>query len=191
MKNLGFNKWANKQEFNDNDSKIPKHSDRSDVIFKSIFRAIKKHYYLLFTQYWDANSITLNKMDKAKNLAIISKFIQACIVDEKSWPIFSKAELIDASHFIGKISFPEFVNKTSKNIKIVNEAKIFYECIYRFSRFKASKLYTSNTFVKIYRHFVKSGGMQCAIESDKSLSRHKLISFEKANKLLESIESSI
>lgn len=45
---------------------------------------------------------------------IISEFIQKQIFDENKLPLFTEEELVDAAHFIGKISFAKYVMKTTK-----------------------------------------------------------------------------
>ena len=159
------------------------YSGRKDVVVKSIFRAIKKYYLDEFKNYWKQNSIVINKKDKRDSFSKIWDFVKKLFAMDKSCLVFKNIDSALLASYIGRISLPDYVIKTIGGYSVSKEVGLFYEWVYKYSRAKASQLFTSAPIQAIFSHFISSGGLQKMINNDKNLQRNRDIVIEKANEL--------
>ena len=106
----------------------------------------------------------------------------------KSCTISSEYPNIDLSlisRYIGRISLPDFVNKTVGSYIFNKDIKSFYECLYNYSRTKADKLFSSEPIRIIFKHFIECGGLAKMIETDEGLQKHKNVVIDKINEILD------
>ena len=185
--------WSTNQlKFNETDKlnnsvfsnqKSKDYSGRKDVVFKSIFRAIKKYYLEEFKNYWSQNSIVINKKDKRDSFSKMWDFVEKLFtVKESNW-VFHNLDKALLANYIGRISLPDYVMKTTGGYTVNKEVGLFYEWVYKYSRAKASQLFTSAPIQAMFSHFISSGGLQKMINNDKNLQKNIDIVIEKANEL--------
>ena len=173
----------NNSDLSSQKSKQKDYSERKDVVVKSIFRAIKKYYLEEFKNYWSQNSIVINKKDKRDSFSKIWDFVEKLFTfDESNW-IFHNLDKALLASYIGRISLPDYVMKTTGGYITNKEVGLFYEWVYKYSRAKASQLFTSAPIQAIFLHFISSGGLQKMINNDKNLQKNRDIVIEKANEL--------
>ena len=166
-------------------SQTNKYSERNDVVFKSIFRAVKKYYLESFKQYWAQNSISINKRNKKDAHDMIWIFVQNTFTNCTISSEYPNIDLNLISRYIGRISLPDLVNKTVGGYIFNKDIKSFYEWVYNYSRIKADKLFGSEPIRIIFKHFIECGGLAKMIETDERLQKHKNIVINKINEILD------
>ena len=173
----------NNSDLSSQKSKQKDYSERKDVVVKSIFRAIKKYYLEEFKNYWNQNSIVINKKDKRDSFSKMWDFVEKLFaLDGSNW-VFHNLDKALLTSYIGRISLPDYVMKTTGGYIANKEVGLFYEWVYKYSRAKASQLFTSVPIQAMFSHFISSGGLQKMINKDKNLQRNKDNVIEKANEL--------
>ena len=175
----------NNSEILSKTSQTNKYSERNDVVFKSIFRAVKKYYLELFKQYWAQNSISINKRNKKDAHDMIWIFVQNTFTNCTISSEYPNIDLNLISRYIGRISLPDLVNKTVGSYIFNKDIKSFYECVYNYSRIKADKLFGSEPIRIIFQHFIKCGGLAKMIETDEGLQKHKNVVIDKINEIFD------
>ena len=165
-----------------------KYSERSDVVFKSIFRAIKRYYLDEFKDYLAQhsikfNSIVFNKKNKADTFDKILVFVKRIFTESNFNSNLSDIDFTTIARYIGRISLPDYVAKTTGGYNLIKETRLFYDWVYNYSHIKAKKLFKSKPIQIIFSHFISSRGLQKMIQSDKNLQNHRDVVMKKANEL--------
>ena len=162
-----------------------KYSERSDVVFKSIFRSIKKYYLNEFKAHWDRHSIVVNKKNKKDALDKIWVFVEKLFAESKLSSQFDKIETLLMAKYIALISLPDYVIKSLGDYKVRRDVGLFYQWIYQFSFAKLKRLFESPEIQLLFSHFIFAGGLQKMIEMDKNIQKLKDIVVEKTRELFQ------
>ena len=125
----------------------------------------------------------INKRDKRDSFSKIWDFVKKLFEIDKSSLVFKNIDSALLASYIGRISLPDYVMKTTGGYITNKEVRLFYEWVYKYSRAKETQLFTSAPIQAMFSHFISCGGLQKMINNDKNLQRNRDIVIEKANEL--------
>lgn len=150
-----------------------KYSLRPDVVYKNIFRSIKKFYTGKFKEHSNLFSIRSKSQRKKMAPQCVKNFTQACILDNDKTGIFNGVDLEEVADYMGRIMIPEFVTKFGCNYECRKYIELLYKCIYKFNKSVADKLYVSDVIGRIFKYLYISDEFEYMLATDSTLSQHK------------------
>lgn len=167
------------------DDQSGKYETRRDVLFKNVFRSVKKYYFTLFkanTKFFDIKKKTLRrKVAKAH----IREFVQTQISQKQLGDMFSEFSLDMLCDYFGRILVPEYISKGNCSYDCKKYTDLLHQCIYNYSAKKASTLYKSKLISALFKHFYAGSHFEKMLDSDKTLNKYKELHLEKAKEVLE------
>jgi len=100
-----------------NRSTIKKHDTRKDVLFKNVFRSIKKFYTSFFKKNSAFFELQGKKKRKAKAEEYVLNFVTEYLLKHDDAGIFQSTDTIELADYIGRIVIPDFLGKTNCSYK--------------------------------------------------------------------------
>ena len=161
-----------------------KYETRRDVLFKNVFRSVKKYYFTLFkssTKFFEVKKKSLRrKVAKAH----IREFVETQIAQKQMSDMFTDFPFDMLCDYFGRILVPEYISKGNCSYDCKKYTDLLHQCIYNYSAKKASTLYKSKVMNALFRHFFTGTHFEKMLESDKTLNKYKELHLEKANEVL-------
>lgn len=157
----------------DDEGRRSKYDTRKDVLYKNLFRVVKKYYTNLFKATSSLFQLKHKKERKKATMKCVELFVQEQFVDKDSQAMFQSIPQAELVQYVGRIVVPEFMGKGTCSYTCKRDIELLYECIYKYSLKKAKKLYKSEVIAKIFHYFMKSQDFQNMLDTDTTLSRNK------------------
>ena len=149
---------------------------RQDVLNKTLLRSLKKY---LTKEFYDYNG--LKQIPYKERVARFYDELQKFFDYKYSTLIkdtVGEAEVNpeDIYFYTGIIIWPEMMKKKFKSRhRYIKFNKSFYECVYRYSHVKLSKLFSDVRLRFMFENYIKTGGAKYMIKTDETLNRNPVI----------------
>ncbi|CAI2368993.1 unnamed protein product [Moneuplotes crassus] len=169
--------------------KIPDLSQRKDVLFKSIFRSVKKYYTKLFKESSDFYKHKSEKAKKANVKACVKNFIQKDLLFLNGSEGFHSVEIDELCEFMSRIIAPKSCTKSYTTYSCKKYINLLYKCIYNYNERNAAKLYTSEVMKHIFFFCLREENLEKMVQEDPNLARNSKLIKEKAKEVLDGFRS--
>ena len=186
---------ASSIEAKDSESRIEsqksetKYKLRADVLFKNVFRSLKKNLLNKFKATTDFFKIKKKAWRKKCSQQYIKDFIQNQLFANSPPGAFSEVSVEELSWYVGKIVLQEYMPKTYFTYDCMKYTDLYHKCIYNFNGKTANKLYSSKVFRILFNYLTKSEEYNKMLESDSTLSPYKEIYAEKMAEIIKAFNS--
>lgn len=147
------------------------YSQRRDVLFKNIFRSVKKYYTNLFKSTTDFFIALKTKPQRRKgSLPYVQQFVSKHFIKEDFEELFGSVSVDEFCNYMGRIIIPEYFSTTKISYGCKKQCELLYTCIYKFSNAKAKRLFRSQVIRSIFLNFFEGPAFQEMLISDMTLS---------------------
>ena len=154
------------------------------MLFKNIFRSVKKYYTLLFKSTTSFYEIKTKAERKKKVQEYLREFVSQHFTNNDVHGKFVGIQPDELWKYIGRIVVPEYFSKAYCSYECKKYTDLLYGCVYNYSEKKAETLYHSTVLKEIFEFFFKSDEFKQMLDTDETLKKHKELYIEKATEIL-------
>lgn len=162
-----------------------KNDKRQDVLFKNIFRAVKKYYSNLFKDYSSFFEIKSKKERRICAMNMIQKFINEVLFKKQDSCLLKEIPYENLCDLIARIIIPEYFGKTNLAYDCRKYIDAFYKCIYKFNFKNAGKLYSSKSMKNIFEFLLASNDFEKMLIEDSNLNKNSKLCKEKSIEVMD------
>lgn len=146
---------------------------RQDVLNKTMLRSLKKFLTKEFYKFSELKSLPYKERTK-KFFEELDSFTSAKYRSVKEDPSAFNFSYEDISYYTGIIIWPEIMKKKFKaQHKFIKFNKNFYECVYRYSHIKLSKMFCDDVLKYMFEDYIGSGCVYQMIQEDETLRKNE------------------
>ena len=114
------------------------------MIYKTIFRTVKKYYGGLFKDSTDFFKIKKKSARKKIAYEYSLHFVKTYFLEKDDLHIFNGIKDQDLANYFGRMIIPEYIGKWAGGYHWRKETDTFFDCIYHYSADVANRLYKSD-----------------------------------------------
>lgn len=155
------------------------------MLFKNIFRAVKKYYTSLFIKTSEFYSNYKSDKDRRKVVRMhVSDFIQNQILVNEGAEMFGSFYHEQLIEYFGRIVVPKYMPQACNDYFCKKSVDALFKWIYKYNSRNAQKLYSSEIMNRIFKLFLESKNFTEMLETDKTMLKNKELCLEKSNEVL-------